>query len=256
LVASLTRLARVAVYGADLLILGAISAEGLGPYAAARRLVFAFVAIGLVVPAVLAPALARASLHGPDEPRLLLQRAASWQWAGSIGAALVLWVAADRWMHWLFGPEYAAAGRELAVVAARLPGLLLSTLGMTALLAARREDHALRLALGMAAAAAWLAPISVVLGGRLAAGLAMALIESTAAGIAFAVLRRQGWGISLAAPSVVACVGALLVAAAAQLAQSWPHFPYAMALAIAYALPSLAAKGLRPRLPSGRAELR
>jgi O-antigen/teichoic acid export membrane protein len=256
MLASLTRFARVAVYGADILILGAFSAEGLGPYAAARRLAFAFVAIGLVVPTVLAPALARASLHGPEEPRLLLQRAASWQWAASIGAALVLVVAAGRWMHLLFGAAYAGAGSDLVVIAARLPGLLLSTLGMTALLAARREDHALRLALAMAAAAILLVPISVALGGRWTAGLAMALIESASAGLAFALLRRHGWRISLAAPSVVACLSALLVVAAGQLAQSWPHVPYAMALAFAYSLPWLVAERLRPVLPMRRAALR
>ena len=63
-VATVIRLARVSVYGADLLVLGWWAGVELGPYAASRRVVFALVTLGLVVPTALAPAIARSWLAG------------------------------------------------------------------------------------------------------------------------------------------------------------------------------------------------
>ncbi len=60
----------MSLYGADLLALGWWAGAELGPYAAARRLVFGLVALGLVVPASVAPAIARAlGGGGADGPR-------------------------------------------------------------------------------------------------------------------------------------------------------------------------------------------
>ena len=75
-IAGLIRFGRVSLYGADLLALGWWAGPELGAYAAARRLVFGLVALGLVVPAAVAPAdraglgaRARQPARGPDRRR-------------------------------------------------------------------------------------------------------------------------------------------------------------------------------------------
>src|SRR5262249_5503336 len=58
-IAGLTRFGRVSLYGADVLALGWCAGPELGSYAAARRVVFGLVGLGLVLPAAVAPAIAR-----------------------------------------------------------------------------------------------------------------------------------------------------------------------------------------------------
>src|SRR5262249_56535823 len=55
LIAGLIRFGRVSLYGADLLALGWWVGPELGAYAAARKLVFGLGALGLGVPAAVAP---------------------------------------------------------------------------------------------------------------------------------------------------------------------------------------------------------
>ena len=55
-VAGATRFGRVSLYAADVLAIGWWAGPSLGPYAAARRVAFALLALGLVVPSAVAPA--------------------------------------------------------------------------------------------------------------------------------------------------------------------------------------------------------
>src|SRR5262249_20894643 len=73
LIAGLIRFGRVSLYGADLLVLGwwAGSEFEVGTYAAARRLVFGLVALGLVVPASVAPLIARGWAAGARSAQAL-----------------------------------------------------------------------------------------------------------------------------------------------------------------------------------------
>ena len=90
-IAGLTRFGRVGLYAVDAMALGlAIGAGGdRGAYAAGRRLVFAMVAVGMVVPTLLAPAVARARLRGTADASIEIER--------GVSLLLGLFVPAARW---------------------------------------------------------------------------------------------------------------------------------------------------------------
>ena len=166
-VAGLARFARVGLYAADLLILGALASADLGPFAAARRVAFALLALGLVAPSAVAPRIARAWASSSGEARSILARTFELALGIALPATVGLMATADRWMPALFGEVFRDGGPWLALVAARLPFVLASNLQQAALVACRREGDSLRLVGGMAA----LALVALPAPGLLARGL-------------------------------------------------------------------------------------
>ncbi len=151
MVAGATRFGRVSLYAADILILGILASPGLGPYAAARRLAFALLALGLVVPSAVAPRIARAWVSGKDEARGVIVRTFEGLFAVALPATVGLIATADRWMPRLFGEGFREGGPWLALIVARLPFVLASNVQQAALIACRREVWAFRLMAGMVA---------------------------------------------------------------------------------------------------------
>ena len=221
-VAGLTRFARVTLYAADMIALGWVAGPGLGPYAAARRLGFALLALGLVVPTALGPRLARAWAAGPAEARAVLGRASLGLASAAWPAAVGLSATADRWMPRLFGDDFGAGGPWLALIAARLPLVLASNLQQTALIAARREAVALRLVAGMTALALLLIPPLAVARGPWGVGLGMLGVEVAGAVAGRIALGRLGlvWAWDAGTAAVLAgCAGVALVCRAGR---GWP----------------------------------
>jgi O-antigen/teichoic acid export membrane protein len=194
LIAGLARFGRVTVYGGDMLILGICwwTTASLGPYAAARRVVFALVAIGIVVPSVLGPQIARAWASGTETTRTLLAQAIGGLLGLAIPATLGLALTADRWMPLLFGPAYQEGGPWLALVVARLPWLLVATIAQAVLVACRREVSSLRHVLGMLVLACVLIPIGLVASGPWGVGWAVLAVEAAGAVAGCRMLGRLG----------------------------------------------------------------
>jgi O-antigen/teichoic acid export membrane protein len=235
-IASFTRFGRVTLYGIDLLILGWLGNEELGSYAAARRVVFALVAAGLVVPTVFAPMLARARTRGTENVRRLIGRASALLLAGSVPLMMGLLLGRERWMPLLFGPDYRGTGSLLFVIAARLPWLLLASLGVAALVSCRREDRALLLVSGMLVAAALTVPLAASVGGASTAGWALVANEAAGAVAAYGLLRADGIHPPFGRAVLACVVGVVLMIVASRIAQSWPDMPFAVFLSTAYSL--------------------
>jgi O-antigen/teichoic acid export membrane protein len=180
-IAGLIRFGRVSLYGADLLALGWWAGPALGDYAAARRVVFGFVALGLVLPAAVAPAIARRWAAGAHLARAIIEESLVRTWALSVPAAVVLMVAAGGWMALLFGERYRQGGPWLALIAARLPWLLTASIAQTALVACRRERWVLDQMIVLLVLALVLLPVSVAWAGPWGAGWASLAIEVVAA---------------------------------------------------------------------------
>ena len=155
MLAGLTRFGRVGLYTADAMALGwvAMSATS-GAYAAARRVVFALVAVGVVVPTLLAPAVARA--RGRSAVSDEVGRGVGLLLGLFVPAALGLILTSGRVLPALFGDEYGRGAILLALVAARLPVLLTATWFGAALVAIGHEGAALTATLiaGLSAAVA------------------------------------------------------------------------------------------------------
>jgi O-antigen/teichoic acid export membrane protein len=190
LILSLVRFGRVTLYGADMLVLGLCSTESLGPYSAARRVVFALVAIGIVVPSVLMPHLARAWTSGAEPTRRLVGQALDGLHGLSIPATIGLVLTAERWMRLLFGLEYREGGCWLALIVVRMPWLLASVFGQSALVAFRKERSSLRNVLEMIALALILVPAGMVAAGALGVCAALMFVEQWGATSSMAVLAR------------------------------------------------------------------
>lgn len=180
-VAGITRFGRVSLYGADLLILGWWATEELGAYAAARRIVFGFVALGLVLPASLAPAIARQWACGANLARGLIEESLVRIWVVSLPAVLVLMLMAGRWMPLLFGDRYREGGPWLVLIAARLPWLLTASFVQAALTACRRESWVFDQTVGLVLMALVLVPTAAALAGPWGVGWVLLAIEMVAA---------------------------------------------------------------------------
>jgi O-antigen/teichoic acid export membrane protein len=191
-IAGLIRFGRVSLYGADLLALGWWAGAELGPYAAARRLVFGLVSLGLVVPASVAPAIARRWACGATMARTLIEDSLARIWLLSIPATVVLMMTAGRWMPLLFGERYSTGGPWLALIAARLPWLLTATFVQTALIACRRETWVLDQMLGLAALAIVMVPVAAAWSGPWGVGWAALTIEVAGAIGGWRMLSRLG----------------------------------------------------------------
>jgi O-antigen/teichoic acid export membrane protein len=192
-VAGLTRLARVSLFALDLLILGSLlAATELGPYAAARRVAFALLALGLVVPSAIAPRIAREWAIGVTETRSYLGMTIERMLILVLPAAVGLILTAGRWMDWLFGAGFADGGIWLALIAARLPFVLVSNLQQTALIACRRERWSLWLMVGMAALTGLVIPPLAISNGAWGVGWGVLAVEIGGALAGWVALGRMG----------------------------------------------------------------
>ena len=205
----LMRFARVTLYGLDVLALGWWAGSEFGPYVAARRVVFAMVSLGLVLPAVLGPSIARAWCEGTEPTRKRIGEALAIIWSLSLPAALGLGLTAERWMPLLFGEPYRGGGAWLALVAARLPWLLTASFTQAALVACRREDWSLRLALSQLSLAALFFPLAFFGAGPWGIGWASQVVEMVGAVAGWAMLYRLGIAPGIAATTGRAFAGSL-----------------------------------------------
>ena len=217
-----TRFARVSLYAADLLILGTLAAASLGPYAAARRVAFALLALGLVVPSAVAPRIARGWASGADEARLVIIRTFEGMSILVLPATVGLMVTADRWMPRLFGDGFREGGPWLALIAARLPFVLASNVQQAALIACRREGWALRLMAGMVGLGLVVIPPLAMLRGVWGVALGVLGVEVAGAIGGWMALRRLGvappWHHSIG-PVLAGCVGLVVVCG---IGREWP----------------------------------
>jgi O-antigen/teichoic acid export membrane protein len=191
-IAALTRFGRVSLYGADLLVLGWWAGPELGSYAAARRLVYGLVGLGLVVPASAAPAIARRWAAGARLARTLIEESLGRIWIASIPAALALMLSAGLWMPLLFGENYRQGAPWLIVIAARLPWVLTASFIQAALVSCRREAWVLDQMIGLVALAVVLVPISAFWAGPWGVGITGLAIEVVATIGGWQMLARLG----------------------------------------------------------------
>jgi O-antigen/teichoic acid export membrane protein len=221
-VAGATRFGRVSLYAVDVLAIGCWAGLSLGPYAAARRVALALLALGLVVPSAVAPRIARAWASGGVEARALIARTLEGLMAAALPATVGLIGTADRWMPRLFGDEFRDGGPWLALVAARLPFVLVSNVQQAALIACRREVWAFRLILGMTGLGVVLIPVMAVISGALGVGSAVLTVEILGVLGGWWALRRLGlapkWHHSIG-PAAAGCVG---VAGVCWIGRGWP----------------------------------
>jgi O-antigen/teichoic acid export membrane protein len=190
LVAGLTRFGRVGLYAADAMALGLASGAERGGYAAGRRLVFALVAVGLVVPTLFGPSLSRAWRGGKEKAAAEIKRGLTILLGLFIPAALGLWLLGDMVLPVLFGSQYQQASPLLGLVAARLPVLLAATWFQSALVAFGREGVALRLTLMAGVVALILLPVAATAAGPLGIGWAVLCLEAGMAVGGWISLRR------------------------------------------------------------------
>jgi O-antigen/teichoic acid export membrane protein len=236
LIAGLIRFGRVSLYGVDLLALGWWVGPELGAYAAARRVVFGLVALGLVVPASVAPLIARSWADGTHSARGLITEALGRLWTFSLPIAIGLGLTADRWMPLLFGASYRQGGPWLALVAARLPWLLTASFNQAALVACRREAWVLDQMIGLVALAVLVVPLAVVCGGPWGVGWAALLIEVTAALGGWRRLARLGvaphWDPTISG----ALAGSLVLGLICLAGRDWPLWAVLLAAGGSYAV--------------------
>jgi O-antigen/teichoic acid export membrane protein len=237
LIAGLIRFGRVSLYGIDLLALGWWVGPEIefGAYAAARRLVFGLVALGLVAPASVAPLIARGWALGAHSARGLVTSALCGLWTVSLPTAVGLALTADRWMPLLFGAGYSHGGPLLALVAARLPWLLAASFDQAALVSCRRETWVLDQMMVLVTLAALIVPLAVMAGGPWGVGWAALLIEIMAAIGGWRRLVRLGVAPAWHHQAGPAVAGSLALAAVCSLTRAWPLWAVTLTAAIAYA---------------------
>jgi O-antigen/teichoic acid export membrane protein len=221
--AGATRFLRVSLYAIDLMILANLApSPDLGPYAAARRVCFALLALGLVVPAALGPRIAVEWTRGVDATRSLLVNSCEIMFTLALPATLGLICNSDRWLVTLFGDSFRDGGPWLALIAARIPFVLASNLHQSALVACRRELWALGLMSGMVAVGLIAVPLLALRCGTTGATWGVLAIEAGGAVAGWLALRRLEiapiWHHSNA-PTLVGCLGLFLICS---VGQGWP----------------------------------
>ena len=234
-ITGLTRFGRVTLYGLDMLALGWCVGPELGPYAAARRVVFALVALGLVVPTTLAPAIARAWSFGTASARRSIRLANDGLWSLALPATVGLVLTGNRLMPWLFGAGYRDGGPWLMLVALRLPLLLSGSFAQAALVACRREAWCLRLVVGQVLLAILLVPAAAAWAGPWGVGWASLGIESAGAIAGWMLLARLGVAGRCGLPPVAAVAGCATLAAGCQIAGNSSLVVTCLAGALGYA---------------------
>jgi O-antigen/teichoic acid export membrane protein len=140
----LTRFGRVGLYLAEDLELGLAADPGVGPYAAARKVVFAVVAIGIGLPALLLPALVKERSNGPDSVGSVVAQGLTLLIGLFLPAALGLMLIAPKGLPAIFGAGYDGSGVMPLLVALRMPILLVAVWFQTVAVALGHERQALR----------------------------------------------------------------------------------------------------------------
>jgi O-antigen/teichoic acid export membrane protein len=251
-VAGATRFGRVSLYAADVLILGTVASASLGPYAAARRIAFALLALGLVVPSAVGPRIARAWASGSAEARSVIVHTFEGLSLIVLPATVGLMATADRWMPCLFGEGFREGGPWLALIAVRLPFVLASNVQQAALIACRRESWALRLMVGMVGLGIVVIPPLAMFRGPWGVGLGVLGIEIAGAIGGWMALGRLGvapaWHHS-SGPAVLGCVG---MAMACGFMDDWPLGVVVIAGAGVYGLIVSVARGVWWKVPHPR----
>jgi O-antigen/teichoic acid export membrane protein len=199
-IAGLTRFGRVGLYAADAIVLGLAIGVDRGGYAASRRVVFALVAVGVVVPTLLAPSITRAWHRGAGEASVEVRRGLALLLGLFVPAAVALWLASGLLLPFLFGADYGIAPSLLGLVAARLPILLTATWFQAALVATGREREALRVTIAAALVAAISLPVAAITAGPIGIGWAILAVEAIAASAGWFALRRMGINPGLFSP--------------------------------------------------------
>lgn len=219
-VAGLARFGRVSLYAVDILVVGlCFSMNDVGTYGAARRLVFAVISLGLVVPASLTPLLGRAWAEGLLPARSRLSEMLAWVWSLGLPAAVGLGLTAGALMPGLFGDHYRDGGRLLALIAARLPWLLLASVAQAALVACRREDLSLRLIGLQLSLAAVVYPCGLVFAGLEGVGWSAIVVELAGAVAGWSLLRKLGVAPDWRDPLIAPFIGSLGMAVACRTGQ-------------------------------------
>jgi O-antigen/teichoic acid export membrane protein len=234
-VAGACRFARVGLYAGDLLILGALATTTLGPYAAARRVAFALLALGLVVPSAVAPRIARAWASGTLEARSVIARTLTGMMLLALPATVGLIATSDRWMPMLFGEGFREGGPWLALIAARLPFVLASNVQQSALIACRREGLAMRLMLGMLVLGVVALP--PLAGFQGAWGVAWGVLGVEVLGAVGGWLALRSLGVAppwhhASGPALAGCLGLMIVCS---IGRDWPLVGVVIAGAGVYA---------------------
>jgi O-antigen/teichoic acid export membrane protein len=176
--ASLIRFLRVGLYAGDVVVLGMLASDDLGSYGAARRVVFALVALGLVIPAAFGPVLGRAWAGGPSLAHDVLARGLQLLMSAALPAMLGLALTSQRWMPLFFGAEFPTGALLLVLIGLRLPLLLVVSFVQSAFVAFRRESSALALASEMGVLGLVTIPLAAIWAGAPGAALAMVAIEA------------------------------------------------------------------------------
>jgi O-antigen/teichoic acid export membrane protein len=202
-IASLIRFGRVGLYGADVIVLSLLQTPGWQSYAAARRIVFALVAMGLVVPAAYGPVLGRAWAAGASTARAVLGRAFGLLAAFAVPTTAGLVLAAGPVMSVLFGGSIEGGGDVLALAAARLPFLLAATLVQVALVACRREGVALRVVLAMVGLSCVMLPGLAGMWGVSGVGWGVMGVEAAGAIFGGVALARLGMWVEISRGQVI-----------------------------------------------------
>lgn len=186
---TLIRAARVTLYSSDLITLGVFSIGSTGPYAAARRVVFALVALGLVIPAATAPIIARAWVENANQMRNEFARSLALLLVLFVPASALVIIANERMLRAIFSGSYDTGGIWLALIALRLPPLLLASQAQSALIACRREKVAGRILVIMTALAAALIPTMLRISGASGVAVAMLAVETVGAALGLLAVR-------------------------------------------------------------------
>ena len=255
LVTSLGRFSRVFLYAADLLILGAIlGSSGLGPYAAARRIVFAILAVGLVIPSALGPLLAKTWLAGAFETSAALSRVTSLLLGPLIAASLGLILLAPEWMNDLFGSSYRSGGLALALFAARLPLMIISAMTVSALIAIRLENDTLQILSIACVLAVTFVPIVSWIWGPIGAAWSILGIELFIAGAGWRRLAQLGAAPRYPTLDGVDLIGIASLVCVVEVARGRPTWAVALLAAGAFGFARFASKKIERLRPLASVE--
>lgn len=168
----LIQVSQAVIGSADLLVVGLLSQwADVGLYGAPHRVVAAILTFGIIFRQVVFPMLARCWRSSATEGQAALDGMVRVLMLGLVPVAVGATVLADPLIALLLGPDYAGAGRLLAVGAWRIPLLTLAFLYQSALIALNRETAGVRMLIG---AALLIAPLTA--GFRLQFGLVGAAV--------------------------------------------------------------------------------
>jgi O-antigen/teichoic acid export membrane protein len=152
---------------------------------------FALLALGLIIPSAVAPWIASEWARGEAQARKTVGNMIDRMSMIVLPATVGLVLTSDRWMDWLFGQRFIDSGPWLALIAARIPFILLSNLEQTALTACRDEGRTLQLVLGMVALGIVIIPAFAVVSGVRGVAWGVLTVEAGGAVAGWIALTRK-----------------------------------------------------------------